>query len=194
MTKLRRRGIATAVLAWFTIASPSMHGKDKKATPAAKEPQDEILVIGHIDGSQPIRRFVSTSHFSRSYLYGERSDGTMILVDVTKPSQPAVLAEVAAADAGANHIVAVAGAAALVADGRSDQTPDPPQTIRIIDFSDPRHPSAVREFRGVTAMTRDERRGLIFLSNAEGIWILQRNFALDPEVEKEYTRHVLYDH
>jgi hypothetical protein len=43
-------------------------------------------------------------------------------------------------------------------------------------------------------MSRDERRGLIFLANPEGIWILHQSFAEDPEVEKEYARRILYDH
>ena len=43
-------------------------------------------------------------------------------------------------------------------------------------------------------MSRDERRGLIYVADGEGIWILHQSYAEDPEVEKEYTKHVLYDH
>jgi hypothetical protein len=63
-----------------------------------------------------------------------------------------------------------------------------------MDFSDPLHPKVAREFTGVTAISRDERRGLIYVANAEGVWILQQSFAEDPEVEREYAHHVLYDH
>jgi hypothetical protein len=69
-----------------------------------------------------------------------------------------------------------------------------PQTIRIMDLSDPRHPKVAREFAGVTAIGADDRRGLIFLANPEGVWILQQSVAQDPEVEKAYAHHVLYDH
>jgi hypothetical protein len=69
-----------------------------------------------------------------------------------------------------------------------------PQSIRILDFSDPQHPNVAREFAGVTAISRDDRRGLIFLDNAEGIWILHQSRAEDPEVEKAYAHHVIYDH
>ena len=68
------------------------------------------------------------------------------------------------------------------------------QTIRIMDFSDPLHPKVAREFTGVTALSRDDRRGLIFVANPEGVWILHQSFAEDPEVEKAYAHHVLYDH
>jgi hypothetical protein len=56
------------------------------------------------------------------------------------------------------------------------------------------HPKVAREFAGVTAISRDERRGLIYVANAEGLSILYQSFAEDPEVEKAYAHHVLYDH
>ena len=59
-----------------------------------------------------------------------------------------------------------------------------------MDFSDPKNPKVAREFTGVTAMSRDDRRGLIFIANAEGIWILQQHLAEDPEVEKAYAHYV----
>jgi hypothetical protein len=94
---------------------------------------------------------------------------------------------------GSDNLVVVAGTAALAASGEA--TPRPaPQTLRIFDFSDPLHPRIAREFVGVTAISRDDRRGLIFLANAEGIWILHQNRAEDPEVEKAYAHHVIYDH
>jgi hypothetical protein len=46
----------------------------------------------------------------------------------------------------------------------------------------------------VTAIDRDDRRGLIFVANPEGVWILHQNRAEDPEVEKAYAHHVIYDH
>jgi hypothetical protein len=191
-----KRWIPTAALVTLVVVAPAVFAKEKKPKPAPKEPQDEISVVGHVPAEgTTIRRFVTTTHFSRYYLYGELADGTMTLLDVTKPSQPAVLANLAGTDTGAHNIVVVAGTAALVTDGDAPPAPpEPPQTIKILDFSDPRHPAAVREFRGVTAITRDDRRGLIFLANREGIWILHQNLALDPEVEKEYARRVLYDH
>lgn len=68
------------------------------------------------------------------------------------------------------------------------------QTIRIMNFSDPQHPVVDREFAGVTAISRDEGRGLIFIANPQGVWILRQRLAEDPEVEKAYEQRVLYDH
>jgi hypothetical protein len=115
---------------------------------------------------------------------------------VTHTARPVVVAEMAAAleDSSAS-LYAVAGTAALVTDGvETVSTVAKGQTVRIMDFSDPLHPKVAREFKDVTAMTRDERRGLIFVANNEGVWILHQNYAEDPKVQEEYARHVLYDH
>ena len=61
-----------------------------------------------------------------------------------------------------------------------------------MDFSDPKNPKVVREFSAVTAMSRDERRGLIYIADGDGIWVLQQHLATDPEVEKAYDNYVRY--
>lgn len=184
--------LALVLTAWV----PSLSAKSKKAPPP--EPKDEIKVVGHIaltDG--PVRRFFETQHYSRYYLYAEHeAGGNVTLIDVTKTSQPAVLADVAYApnSGSGSSFSLVAGTAALVTSEAATSTAAPPQTIRIMDLSDPRNPKVAREFTGVTATSRDDRRGLIFIANGEGIWILQQHLAVDPEVEKAYANYVLYSH
>lgn len=197
--KLLDRRLRFAMTAFGLLAlAASVQAKDKKVKSAPKEPQDEIEVVGHIPLTNgAVKRFVATQHYSSYYLYAEHDAGKSVtLVDVTKPSQPALLADVSyPANGGSSSLFAVAGTAALVADGQpGNALADPVQTIRIMDFSDPLHPKVAREFTGVTAINRDERRGLIFVANAEGLWILRQRLAVDPEVEKAYEHHVLYDH
>ncbi len=67
------------------------------------------------------------------------------------------------------------------------------QTIRIMDFSDPRNPKVARKFTGVTAMMRDDRHGLVYLADANGIWILQQKLATDPAVQKAYLDYIFYN-
>lgn len=180
------------------MLAPLVCAKDKKPKTAPPAPKDEIEVVGHIpltDG--PVRRFLATQHFSSYYLYAEHDAGrTVTLIDVTRNHRPAVLANVAyAPDSGSESLTVVAGTAALVSSEPAASTAAPAaQTIRIMDFSDPKNPKVAREFTGVTAMSRDDRRGLIFIANAEGIWILQQHLAEDPEVEKAYAHYVLYSH
>lgn len=189
---------AVLTIAVGLVALPvGAQSKDKKKKPAPKDPQDTIEVVGHIQPSQgPVTRFLTTQHYSSYYLYVEYAGGKNVtLVDVSKTTQPVVLADVPVVpDGGSVSLFAVAGTAALTTEKPVTQEAVAPQTMRIMDFSDPQHPKIAREFTGVTAMSRDDRRGLIFLGNSEGVWILHQTFALDPEVEKEYAHHVIYDH
>jgi hypothetical protein len=170
--------------------------KDKKPKTPSKPPQDAIEVVAHIPlTTGPVRRFLPTEHYSSHYLYAEHDAGASVtLIDITRPNQPFILAEVPYPSAGGSDSpVVVSGTLALVTSSGAPQ-PTQRKSIRILDFSDPQHPKVAREFAGVTAINRDDRRGLIFLANAEGIWILHRSRAEDPEVEKAYAHHVIYDH
>ena len=183
------------------ILSPAVQAKNKTPNAVPSGPNDEIQVVGHVpltDGS--VDRFLATQHYSSYYLYAEREAGKGVtLIDVTNASTPSVLANIPYSSGGSDSLAVVAGTAALVASApaatASGATASAaPQTIRIMDFSDPRNPRVAREFTGVTAMSRDDRRGLIFVANAEGIWILRQRLAQDPQVEKDYANYVLYSH
>jgi hypothetical protein len=180
------------LLASATLFAPLGAARDKKPK---EDPKDTIEVVAHIpltDGS--VTRFISTPHYSSFYLYAEREGGKITLLDVTKTTKPAVLGDVANPTGASGSLSVVAGTAALISSESAAPTAArAPQTIRIMDFSDPQNPKVAREFAGVTAMSRDDSRGLIFVANAEGIWILQQHLALDPEVEKAYDRYVLYN-
>jgi hypothetical protein len=188
--KPNRFSLYFAVLA---VLTPAIHAKNKKAPPPP--PKDEIEVVGHIplaDG--PVTRFLTTQHFSSYYLYAEHGTaGKVTLIDVSKTGQPLILGDVSYASGnGTDSLTAVAGTAALVTSAPSATAPvPPPQALRIMDFSDPRNPKIAREFTGVTAMSRDDR-GLTFLANSDGIWILRQHLAEDPELDKAYANYVLY--
>src|ERR1700691_3587409 len=180
-------------MAGLSVLAPSLDAKDKKPSP-----KDEIEVVGHIPlTGGPVSRFLATQHYSSYYLYAERGPGqAATLIDITKTNQPAVLADVAyAPNSGSGNLTVVAGTAALVSSEPAAPTAvQPLETIRIMDFSDPQNPKVAREFTGVTATSKDDRRGLIFVANSEGIWILRQHLAEDPEVQKAYENYVLYSH
>jgi hypothetical protein len=173
----------------LTLTAPAA-AKDKKSK---ADPKDEIQVVGHValTGGR-VRRFLITEHYSQVYLYAERDSGdTVALIDVTKPGQPAMLGDVVSAPGDSGRLTLVAGTAGLVTTGTAAASSEP-QTIRIMDFSDPRSPKIAREFSGVTAMSRDDRRGLVFLANSEGVWILKQHLATDPDIIKAYDNYLFY--
>jgi hypothetical protein len=177
------------------ILAPFASAKDKKPKTSLQDPKDAIEVIGHIpltDG--PVTRFFTTQHYSSYYLYAEHGTGKNVtLIDVTKTNQPLVLANVPyASGSGSESLTLVAGTAALTtSEPIASTVGSAPQTIRIMDFSAPQNPKIAREFTGVTATSTDDR-GLIFVANADGIWILRRHLAEDPELDKAYANYVLY--
>ena len=181
-------------------AAVSTNARNKELKSLQSRPMDAIQVVGHIAlAGAPVTHFVCTQHYSSDYLYAERGAGKDItLIDVTRTEQPSVLANVPyGPDGGSEGLVAVAGTAALVSTEQGTPgTPAaaaPPQTLRIMDFSDPQHPKVAREFTGVTAIGRNEKRGLVFVADSAGIWILQQHLAQDPKVEEEYARNVVYN-
>jgi hypothetical protein len=194
MSLFRSRFTLHALLGGLVLPVAAQ-AKDKKSKAAAKDPQDSIEVVGHIAAAgAPVTRFLTTQHYSGYYLYAEHQAGQGItMIDVTQANRPRVLAEMGAAPADSGGSLAVvAGTAALVTSTPNTSATAGPQTIRIMDFSDPQHPRVTREFAGVTASSRDDRRGLIFIANSEGIWVLQQRLAEDPEVEKAYANYVIY--
>jgi hypothetical protein len=186
--------LSFAVLLAGLLLTPGANAKDKKPKPP--DPKDEIEVVGHVPlTGGPVKRFLSTQHYSSYYLYAERENGgNATLIDITKTDQPAVLADMAyAPNSTSGNLTMVAGTAALVSNEPVASTAaQAPQTMKIMDFSDPRNPKVAREFTGVTAMSRDDQRGLIFVANGDGVWILQRHFAEDPEVQRAYEDYVIY--
>jgi hypothetical protein len=158
--------------------STALQAKNKKVKTSAKAPQDEIEVVGHIPLTNgPVRRLLSTQHYSSYYLYVEyEASRSVTLIDVTKATRPVVLADVSYPSNGGNSsLFTVAGTAALVTEEPGSAAPAlAVQTIRIMDFSDPLHPKVAREF-------------------TDGIWILHQSFAEDPAVDEAYAHHVLYD-
>jgi hypothetical protein len=181
------------VLVAGLLLTSGANAKNKK--PKAVDPKDEIEVVGHVPlTGGPVKRFLSTQHYSSYYLYAERENGgNATLIDITKTNQPAVLGDVAyAPNSTSGNLTMVAGTAALVTSEAAATRAQAPQTVKIMDFSDPQNPKVAREFTGVTAMSRDDQRGLIFVANGEGVWILQRRFAEDPEVQRAYEDYVIY--
>jgi hypothetical protein len=176
------------------ILPATMPAKLKNKHPKQESPQDQIQVVAHLALTGRVNHFLMTKHYSRDYLYIEYEAGkTVALIDTTNPEHPAVLADVAyPPNTNSDALLTVTGNAALVMDGPApSQGFNPCRTIRIMSFADPAHPTVQKEFQKVSAMAHDDRRGLIFLANAEGLWILQQHFAIDPVAEAQWEHDVL---
>jgi hypothetical protein len=129
----------------------------------------------------------------KQYLYVQQSakQGFMI-VDVTKPERPTLLKRTAESNqstAGNLQIISP-DVAIAVAPERTPTTlassNHPTETVRVLDFSDPRNPKTLETFNKVTSLLPDGGHGLIYLTNNEGLWILRYNrpAPLEPSKKK----------
>ena len=193
--KMIRQKLNTAVVSCLLVSPIGLYGKDKHQK--IEPPQDQIQVVAHtpVPGGA-IVRFLVTQHYRRDYLYAEHQSGKAVtLIDVTNVDRPAVIADMSYPLSASGDLVAVAGNVALVTAANSQtETPQAPGTFRILNFADPIHPVVQHEFTDVTATARDERRGLIFLANPEGVWVLRQQLATDPGAERQWEHDVLGAH
>lgn len=154
--------------------------------------QDQIAIQSHIQlAGAPITGFVATQHYNRTYVYAERGAGNPVtLIDVTDTSHPTVVSEIPMT-AGAGALLSVAGTAAIT--GQSSASKEStPQTVSIMDFSDPTQPKVTKTFAGITALEKISNGSVILIANKEGVWVLKQHFALDPKIEEKYAKEVVY--
>ena len=163
---------------------------DKEAVPA-----DNILVIGHIAlPNASVTSLKTSAHRRRQFLeLQDTQHRTLILVDVTNAARPAVVKQFHLPSEPADcTLAALDGDVALVTDTQ------PPavhiSSAALVNFADPDHPATLRRFSNVTAIRMDEGRGLIYMVDKDGLWILQEKSAEDKELEEEYSRYVFYSH
>lgn len=186
--RLPSAAVCLALCVWLPS---SIEAKAQRGKPNAA--QDGIEVVAHLPlTSGPVTHFVHTKHHRRDYLYAESAGGRSVtLLDVTDVSRPAILSMEDPSWGNAN-LVTAAGTAALVAEG-SAKTPEvlTGKTFRIVSFADPQHPAVKQEFPNVSAFGRDDSRGLIFLANPQGVWILREELASDPQFEREWEHTAL---
>jgi len=155
------------------------------ATGTTPKPMDlPSRVLAHIPlavapGSQMVLEKQGDKHYL--YIQNASKDGYTV-VEVTQPefpglvkrSDPAVDPTAAKAD--------VAGATVTVADA-----PDPavktsihsianvPETINVQDVSDPQKTVTLQTIKNVTSFLPDGGRGVFYVTNDEGLWVLKLN-------------------
>lgn len=129
----------------------------------------------------------------KQYLYVQKSSKQgFTVIDVTKPVRPALVnlgAQSSDATAGKLEIVGPDVGLAEVPDKNSKgvirNSDNPTETVKILDLSDPAHPKVLQTFTGVTSILQDPSRGLIYLANNDGLWILNHaRHGLTPAKKK----------
>ena len=155
-------------------------------------------VIGHIALLEaPGSEMLLQTKGDKQYLYVQRaSKQGFTIVDVSKPGTPSVVNKTSAASASSDDTAGkleMAGpdvALAEVPDRNSKgvlrSTDNPTETVKVLDLTDPAHPKVLQTFKGVTSTLQDPGRGLIYLANNEGLWVLSHTRpGLAPSKKKQ---------
>ena len=78
-----------------------------------------------------------------------------------------------------------------VADNPPVVHPDPSaRKLQVMDVSDPENPHRIPELQDIASYAVDRVRGLLFVSNAQGLWILHDDGLVDPTVKmwEDFTK------
>ncbi len=168
---------ALLLLTLFAAMAPSAIAKPRPAKPA----EQPATVIAHLllPGAPASEMFLQEDG-SKQYLYIERASRQgFTIVDVTKPSRPNVIKQVAwpnGASSGELQIVGGGLALSATSEKESDTLRGetrPAQSLTVLDLSDPANPQTLQSFSGVTSVFVDDGRNLIYITNKEGLWILR---------------------
>ncbi len=133
----------------------------------------------------------------KQYLYVQKATKQgFTVIDVSKPAMPNLVKTSSSSnDATAGKLVMAGSDVALAeipdknAKGVIRSTDYPTETVKVLDLSDPAHPKVLQTFTGVTSILQDPGRGLIYLANNDGLWILHHpRQGITPAKQKPQCR------
>jgi len=141
-------------------------------------------VIAHLLLSGGARQMFLQQDGKTQYLCVQQlSHQGLTVIDVTKPERPKVVNQVPlenvtmlgsglAISETLTHSPSVGTSSAP---GKADDPPGSdaaPESVRVLDVSDPAHPRTVESFEGVTSILQDSARNLVYVANGDGVWIV----------------------
>jgi hypothetical protein len=190
---IRLKKAAVIMLSLAGILAPVAQAKSKDKSKEKNSQQERsvgIYLIGHLPlPTTTVSRITSASDPTRQMLQlTDTVHGTLTVVDVGQPAQPKLLEQSHLPEVLAHAYVQVrmGDAALLTAPEGEPSTRGDPQSFTLVSFADPSHPTTVQKFEGVTAVWSDRERELIYLANADGLWILEVYSAADRRAEEQF--------
>jgi len=151
--------------------------------PTAKPTDVPATVIAHLPLPQATgSQMLLQREKGKQYLYVQQAakQGFMI-VDVSKPEEPALLKRTAEANQATSGNLEIVGPDVAIAEAPEKTSTTltssnhPTETVRVLDLSDPVNPKTLETFNKVTGLLPDGGHGLIYLTNNDGLWILRYN-------------------
>jgi hypothetical protein len=191
--RLNERTITVAVLLLLAlnVSSPSAYARNSGTKSKKQQPPVVgIYLVGHLQLSETTVSSISAATDSSRQLLQltDVSKRTLTVVDVTLPEQPKLVDQAQLpADLANSALQSRIGNSALFAatdTGSSDRKDT--KSITLVSFADPSNPKTVQKFENVTAVWMDRGRELIYLTNSDGLWVLQVYSEADKRAEEQF--------
>ena len=154
-----------------------------------KSVDQKLSVIAHVqldDGTAT--RMLLVQKNEKRYLYvGFSSSSGIWVFDVTTPAAPRKLERLADIDGSQTPDFQLVGETLAVTGEATKGSSDVARhSVTILNMTDPANPKPVQTFSGVTSVVADDVHGLIYLSNGEGLWVVQVKQAQKAEADDKY--------
>ena len=163
-----RLGAMAVILA---LATGAFAKKPDKPSPPAS-------VIAHValEGAVANQMYLQARGDKRYLYIDQGTNQGYTVVDISKPAQPSIVKHETSGK------VQVVGPDLAITEAPEQsktvaRSHTPTESVTVLDTSDPANPKTVQTFQGVTSVLQDSARGLIFLTNNEGLWVLQQTVA-----------------
>jgi hypothetical protein len=163
---------ATAFVALGIAAAPAVNAKPNSKS-ASGSPAN---VLAHVQVSGgPASRMLLVKKDGKEYLVlGLDSSTGVAVFDVSEPARPRTI------DATAGNSGSPMAQLQVVAD-----------TLTLFGTSDSENassssPKEIRSLSGVTAFMKDKARGLIYVTNGDGLWIVRTKQSVDADAASNY--------
>lgn len=191
--KTRFWATAALLISFISLSVAPGYAKTREKKEREEKPQTKevgIYLIGHLPLPETtVNGIAAASDPSRHLLQlTDAVHGTLTVVNVAEPSRPRLLGQskLPGELAHANVQVRMGDAALLTVSQTDSPGQADPQTLTLVSFADPSNPKTVQTFEGVTAVWSDRERELIYLSNGDGLWVLQVYSPADKHLEEVF--------
>jgi hypothetical protein len=184
----RYSGWTLVLLLAFALFVPGAFAADQYG-------RSEIVLARVPISGPPVRQMFLSRQNGKHYLYVDQGENPGVtVVDVTNPRDPKIARQNIAwpgdTASGQLEIIGARGNVGISEVRQRQQQPPRPREINILDLTDPSHPHVLQTFKDVTALLPEDGRGLLYVANNEGVWILQhhisqRGWAVQHECNSE---------
>jgi hypothetical protein len=162
--------LAAAALALLSPIFSMNHTRASAQDNSKSTTRDRVAVLSQLPlPGTAVRQIFMQEEKGRKYLLLQQNVHFTV-VDVTDPNNPQIVERVGSegklTNVGAGLVIAVQS-------NQPGQAPVSTQTVRLINMSDPKNPHTVKTLTGVTSIYSEDGRGLIYMTNSEGLLIIK---------------------